>query len=150
MKTSRCLLVLAVSILWATSAAATGELGGPAAAESGATESAAETSDKVARAILTSNIVDREPVDDLESLTNDHTRIYFFTELQDLEGTRVTHKWEYQGKIMSEVHLTIGGSHWRIWSSKNLDPTWLGHWTVSVVSEDGMILASDTFIYAEE
>jgi hypothetical protein len=146
MKTPRRLLVLACALLWTTSAAATGELGAPTIIE----ESTAPAGEKVARAILTSKIVDREPVDELESLTSDRTQIYFFTELHGLEGSRVTHRWEYQGKTMGEVHLSIQGPRWRIWSSKTLEPSWVGHWKVSVLSEDGQVLASKSFVYAEK
>ena len=148
MKTSRRLLALACAcaFLLSTSAAATGELGAPAATQA----SPAPASESVVRAILTSQVVDREPVDELASLTSDHSQIYLFTELHGLQGTRVTHRWEYQGKTMGEVHLSIGGPRWRIWSSKKLEPSWLGHWTVSVVNEDGQILASRSFIYAEK
>jgi hypothetical protein len=148
--------VASVLLLIASSAGATGEVAGPSQKASETSDAprggsnAVIHSDSVARAILTSEVVDREPVDDLESLTSERTQIYFFTELVGLEGTRVTHRWEYKGESVDEVHLSIGGPRWRIWSSKKLDPTWLGHWAVSLVSEDGEVLATDTFIYAEK
>ena len=39
----------------------------------------------VARAVFTTQIVDREPVDELTELANDSERIYFFTDFQCLD-----------------------------------------------------------------
>ena len=103
----------------------------------------------VLRAILTTGVEEREPIDQVETLTNDNGQIVFFTELGDAEGQTVTHRWEYQGEIIAEVPLDIGSARWRTYSSKMLDPTWLGEWKVSVVDGSGQILGSATFTYTE-
>ena len=101
----------------------------------------------VARGAFTTAIVDREPQDNLESLPNDHTMVYFFTELKDLAGQKVTHRWEYNGQVMAEVSFDVGGNRWRIQSSKNLQPIWLGEWTVTVVDAEENVLATHKFDY---
>jgi len=102
----------------------------------------------VPRAQFTSGIQDREPVDDLSNLTNDHTQVFFFTELKNLAGSRVLHRWEYNGQVMAEVPYEVGGDRWRVWSSKTLDPSWTGEWKVSVVDAAGSTLATGTFSYS--
>lgn len=112
------------------------------------TETAPETpSGSVSRSVLTSGISDREPIDRITGLSNNVTRIYYFTELSDLEGETVVHRWEYDGQVMAEVAFDIGAARWRVSSSKNLDPTWLGEWTVSVVDSQGTSLHVDHFLY---
>ena len=102
----------------------------------------------VARAVFTSQIVDREPVDQLTELTNDSERIYFFTDLRGMTGQIVTHQWEYAGNVMAEVKFKVGnGSRWRVYSSKNLLPAWTGKWTVSVIDENGSSLNVSSFTY---
>lgn len=102
----------------------------------------------VARAIFTSQIADREPVDSLTELANDTQRIYFFTDLRGLTGQIITHQWEYAGKVMAEVKFKVGGGpRWRVYSSKNLLPEWTGDWTVSVIDENGSTLNASTFSY---
>jgi hypothetical protein len=54
----------------------------------------------MARAGFTSGIVDREPQDDLDALTNDHVQVYFFTELRDMQGRTVIHRWMWNGEVM--------------------------------------------------
>jgi len=107
----------------------------------------AKSAASVARASFTSAIQDREPTDTLTSLSNDKTRLYYFTEIRDGAGQKITHRWEYNGKVMSEMSFDVGSSRWRVFSSKNLDPSWTGEWKVSVVDESGGTLGASTFTY---
>ncbi len=105
------------------------------------------TSEHVARAVFTSGVQDREPTDALANLSNDKNQIYFFSELRGLGGQTVTHRWEYQGKVMSEVKFNVGGPRWRVWSNKTLLPQLTGEWRVSVVDGEGNSLATASFNY---
>ena len=102
----------------------------------------------VARATLTSGVTDREPVDTVTDVTTDQRVIYFFSELQSMSGERITHRWEYNGQVMAEVPFSVGGPRWRVWSSKSLEPFWVGEWTVSVM-KDGAVLESRSVRYAD-
>jgi hypothetical protein len=103
----------------------------------------------VARAIFTSAIVDREPVDNLTTVSGDTNRVFFFSDLRGLAGQIVTHRWEYDGKVMAEVTFKVGnGARWRVYSSKNLLPEWTGQWTVVVSNESGQPLESSMFEYS--
>ncbi|MCW8956211.1 MAG: DUF2914 domain-containing protein [Gammaproteobacteria bacterium] len=101
----------------------------------------------VARAIFATDIQDREPVDQVGQLTNDHSLVYFFTEIRGLEGQTITHRWEQGGEVRAEVNFNVGGNRWRVWSSKNLQPGWLGEWKVSVVDAGGNVLSQESFAY---
>lgn len=114
-----------------------------------ASSPATQPDGSVARATLTSEIMDREPADNLATLSNDQNHIYYFTEIRNMPGGSVTHRWEYNGEVMAEVPFNIGGSRWRIYSSKNLDPQWLGEWKVSTVDANGSIMSVNTFTYTE-
>ena len=103
--------------------------------------------DGVARASFTTAIQDREPADQVGQLTNDTGVVYFFTELRGLEGQTVTHRWEHGGEVRAEVSFNVGGNRWRVWSSKNLQPGWLGEWQVSVVDEGGNVMSQESFAY---
>ena len=133
---------LAVALLLGTSLSA--------AEETPATGAAAEARHgSVARAIFTTQIVDREPVDDLVTIPNSLQRVYFFSELRGLEGQIVTHRWEYNGQVMAEVKFKVGGPRWRVYSSKNLLPEWLGKWTVVVSDENGWPIKASVFEYTQ-
>jgi hypothetical protein len=101
----------------------------------------------VARAQFTNAVQDREPTDKVTNLTNDKTQIYFFTEIKDAANHKITHRWEHDGKVMSEVSFDVGSDRWRVFSSKTLDPSWTGEWKVSVIDETGGTLGASTFSY---
>ncbi|MDH5472891.1 MAG: DUF2914 domain-containing protein [Gammaproteobacteria bacterium] len=108
--------------------------------------------DGVARSVFTTGIDNREPVDQIGQLTNDNAVIYFFTEIRGMEGHTITHRWLKEGEVQAEVAFNVGANRWRVWSSKNLDASWIGNWQVMVVDEGGNTLAQESFAYipAEE
>lgn len=108
---------------------------------------AALAAGSVARAVFTNQIVDREPADEVTSLPNTVDKVYFFSDLRNLEGQIVTHRWEYNGNTMAEVTFKVGGPRWRVYSSKNLIPGWTGTWTVVVSNEAGETLNTTSFEY---
>ena len=118
-------------------------LTGQAGAEQGAEASGSEGS--VVRALFTTGISEREPQDSVMELMNDSGKILFFTEFKGMSGQTAFHRWEYQGKVMAEVPFQIGAERWRVWSSKNLEPSWTGDWQVTAVDESGNELTTRSF-----
>lgn len=129
--------------------AATATAQGPAPTTAAPAAAPAVTSGSVTRAVFTSGIAEREPVDNLSTLGNGVTRVYFFTELKDLAGQAVTHRWEFNDKTMAEIKFDVGAPRWRVFSNKTLDPSWLGTWKVSVVDAAGSVLSATTFMYTQ-
>ncbi len=101
---------------------------------------------EVARAQFTSSVVDREPQDAIEMLSNDSTEVTYFTELRDMQGQTVIHRWEYDGQSW-DVAFDVGGPRWRVYSTKSLDPSWTGAWTVKVVDMEGNVLSEKKIEY---
>jgi len=124
----------------------------PATSESAAAESAhpaIPAAGRVTRAQFTSEVKNLEPLDSLMALSNDKTRIAYFTEIQDMAGQTVIHRWEYNGKVMAEVPFKVGAARWRVYSTKTLDPSWVGEWKASVVDSAGSSLSVNTFTYTK-
>lgn len=103
-----------------------------------------DQSGAIARATFTSNVVGREPVDSITSISKTSGEMYYFTELKDMEGQTVTHRWEYNGEVMAEVEFKVGAPRWRVYSVKKLDPKWTGKWTVVVTDGNGTTLKTDS------
>ena len=103
----------------------------------------AQEEGSVARAMFTSAVEEREPVDTLERVPADTPSVHYFTELGDLTDRTVTHVWSHEGEAMDEVSFDVGGPRWRVWSRKTLRPEWAGEWTVTVVDDAGNELHSD-------
>jgi hypothetical protein len=151
------LLVLIAGGLWTPFYAPAADNGQPAAAaghvmmDTQAAEARAKPAvaiaGRVTRALFTRKVKDLEPVDTVSVLTNDKTRITYFTEIHGMAGQTITHRWEFNGKVLLEIKHEVGSSHWRAYTSKTLDPTWLGEWKASVVDAAGGTLSVNTFTY---
>ncbi len=101
----------------------------------------------VKRSQFTTSIRNREPQNTIRQLGNDRQKVYYFTELTNMQGQTVRHRWKYKGKVMAEVEFKVKGPRWRVFSSKWLERRWVGKWTASVVSRTGRRLASSSFTY---
>lgn len=96
----------------------------------------------VARALFTTGIENREPVDELTATDTALETLFFFTEISNMAGEQVMHRWVYNGQVMAEVPFAIGGPRWRVYSSKEMIPGWVGQWRVDVVNATGEVVAS--------
>ena len=101
----------------------------------------------VSRAQFTTDVVDREPVDLVDTLSTDSTQIKYFSELTELQGQTVTHQWVYNDEVMFEKSFEVGGPRWRVWTSKSLQPGWAGVWTVHVLDGARNKILTQTFEY---
>ena len=102
----------------------------------------------VSRALFTIGVDNREPVIMVDSISsNSYNSISFFTELTDLSGHTITHQWMFDGKIMFEKSFDVAGARWRVWTSKTLQKSLTGTWTVNVMDDDRSVLESKSFEY---
>ena len=101
----------------------------------------------VARGQFTTDVMDREPVDYVETLSTDARQVKYFTELNDMQGQTVTHQWVYNDSVMFEKLFEVGGPRWRVWTSKSLQPGWSGIWYVNTLDQEGNVLMTQSFTY---
>lgn len=104
----------------------------------------------VSRAQFTTAVLDREPTDEISAISPDTERVFFFTELRNMDGTTVTHRWSLNGTVMAEVSFNVRASRWRVHSSKTLLPEWRGDWVVDVVDENGVVVETRTVGYGAQ
>jgi len=142
-----CLLTLGLFSFTAIAQESGDTTSAPAASETETTTAPAMDNQHVARAVFTSSVENREPVDTISTLSNDKNRIYFYTDLRGLGGQTVTHRWEYDGKTMGEIKFNVGGPRWRVWSSKTLLPQWTGEWRVEILDGAGNKISEASFNY---
>ena len=106
--------------------------------------------ENISNAEFAMEIKDRTPLNIIEELDNSFGKIYFFTNIRNLKGQIIRHRWIYKNKVMAEVEFDINGPRWRVWSSKNLWPTWLGEWSVEVLNANSEVLYKKEFNYIEK
>ena len=103
----------------------------------------------ISNAVFALDVEDRVPINIVEEADNSLGKIYFFTNIRNLSGERITHRWIYEGRVMADVSFNINGPRWRVWSSKNLWNTWIGEWRVEVLTNDGSVLYEKVFNYVD-
>lgn len=106
----------------------------------------------VARAQFASDVVNREPVDQLSSkLTIPEgglLKVYLFLELTQLKGETVYYDWYRNGKRSARVRIKIGQQQAPVASSKFIDRNMTGDWEVRVSTESGKQIGTFPFTVA--
>ncbi|GAB4266240.1 MAG: hypothetical protein Kow0065_17060 [Methylomicrobium sp.] len=98
---------------------------------------------KVPRGVLTNNVVDKEPVEELLSpivLKNNQTRkIYYFTEIKDMKGRQLYHQWIRNKVLLQKDTIRPAGNRWRVSSNRGLSVLDRGKWIVQLIDDKGLI-----------
>jgi len=63
--------------------------------------------ENISNAVFALDIEDRVPINIVEEADNSLGKIYFFTNIRNLSGERITHRWIYQGRVMADVSLIL-------------------------------------------
>lgn len=115
------------------------------------------TDQKVEKIIFCTDVVNREPVGEIQQLSAQTSRLFCYTVIRnDSAATTIKHLWLLNGQLISEVELPIGTSPaWRTWSSKQIPPDHKGPWQVLIRDAKGnelskKILPSETVTKADK
>jgi len=95
-------------------------------------------------AAIAFDVEDREPVDPGTAFPADVGMLYGWTRITGASGTTIQHVWMH-GEDEWAVDIDVGGSPWRVWSTKIIQPEWTGEWTFEVRSEAGYVVHTTTF-----
>lgn len=97
-------------------------------------------------AVITTAVIDREPVDSVEVYPIQDGLLYCYTRILGAsEPTAVTHAWYRGDQLMSRVELPVKSPDWRTWSAKRMLADWEGDWRVDILNADGRVLTSTRF-----
>ena len=108
-------------------------------------EDSGEPAGPVIRAVVCTEVVEREPVGEASAFEAGVELLFCFTEITGLEGTTITHAWIHDGKTRARVELLVRSPRWRTWSSKKLAPGWTGSWQVKILDAEGIVLSTVSF-----
>lgn len=101
----------------------------------------------VSNATFTSGVSDGAPVDYRQEFFRDTSVVYFYSELLDLQGQTVTHRWSLEGRMMQKVPIAVTSPRQTAWSKSVMQPEWAGNWAVDVVDQNGKVLNRSNFAY---
>lgn len=102
-----------------------------------------EASGAAARAIFTTAVENKEPVNDLNSVAVTARTVSFFTELVNLNGKTVTHRWSVHGEVVYAKDFRVGANRWRVWTTKTITP-YEDDMVVVQILVDGQAISQET------
>ncbi len=100
---------------------------------------------EVSEGAITTQVVERAPVDAISSIPATTGKLYCFTRITGGSNDKVVHVWRYEGTEMARVELSVRSANWRTWSSKTILPEWKGAWSVDVLDTSGAKLTTIPF-----
>ena len=106
----------------------------------------AETAEIVQSAFAMS-IKNHQPINVVQQLNKNISKIYFFTDMRNFQGQTLTHQWSLNGWIAQSIPFEVKGNRWRVSSNKSLKPRSKGTWTVKVLNEQGNIIKQASISY---
>ena len=97
--------------------------------------------------VIARAVADRMPVDTASTFQADVGRVACWARITGAAGSTIHLVWMHGGQEF-QVPMQIGGSPWRVWSTKEMQPDWTGEWRVEARSETGTVLATRSFTIA--
>jgi hypothetical protein len=103
---------------------------------------------KVKEFVLCKDVIEREPVDVVQSFSANDERGWVFARIHNSNGFQnVTFRWLHNEEIYSEVETKIGNSdNWRTYSNAAIQE---GFWKVQLLSESDSLLREIRFTISE-
>ena len=99
---------------------------------------------RIARALLTTGVNNKEPLDVIVSPVvvnkNKASGVFYFTEIVDMKGVDLYHRWLWNDQVQYNRKINILGDRWRAATSKTIPYTKTGNWNVRLVNNEGVIL----------
>jgi len=99
---------------------------------------------RVVRALLTTGVENKEPLDVIGSPVivnkNKATGLFYFTEIIDMKGEDLYHRWLWNDKLIYNREINILGNRWRTTTSKKIPYSKAGNWSVRLVNNEGIVL----------
>ncbi len=109
---------------------------------------------RITRALLTSGLNNKEPLDNISSFItvneNKAQGVYYFTEIMNMKGQRLSHHWLWNNKMIYKKTFNILGNRWRAATSKLIPYSKAGLWRVKLVNEKGDSLNEINFEVIKE
>ncbi len=106
---------------------------------------------KIAEAVISQSVENREPVSVLSEQVPKYVRsVSFFTVIDNANGEVIYHRWRTDNEILATIELPIKSDHYRTWSSKQMASAWQGQWYVEVLDSNQNVIYRTQFKYGNQ
>jgi hypothetical protein len=95
---------------------------------------------EVAEAAIATGVENRQPVGAAEKFSASAGKLFCWSKISGgAAGGEIVHEWRKGEEVVAEVKLNIGGSPWRVYSSKVITPEMTGKWSVAIKQGDQVL-----------
>lgn len=94
--------------------------------------------------VIALSVEDRQPVGGGTTFPEDIGQLTAWTRVTGAANTTIEHVWRYR-EHERVIPVSVGGSPWRTWTTKNIPPEWDGEWTFEVRNANGEVVSTTTF-----
>ncbi len=95
---------------------------------------------EVLEAAVATGVEHRQPVGAAETFTAQVGKLFCWSKISGgSAGGEIVHEWRRGDEVVASVPLAIGGSPWRVYSSKIILPEMTGKWSVAVKQGDQVL-----------
>lgn len=105
---------------------------------------------QVNRAFFTTRLKNNEPVNEVLILENNKRKLYFFSEVKNMKGKMLFHRWEYRGEKVYEQKFRVDNNSAKLVSKYKLDPRQTGEWMVVISDGRGWPIKAVVFKYVKK
>ena len=105
---------------------------------------------EVSRAFFTTKLKKAEPLNEVLILENDNHNLYFFSEVKNMYGKTIVHRWEYRGEKVFEKKFQVSKNSDKLISKYKLDPARTGEWMVVMADERGWPIKAVMFKFVKK
>ena len=101
----------------------------------------------VEKIVISSQIIDKNPIDENILYFNDINSLYCYTAVANSNKyNKIVHVWKYENNDYLKSYIKVGKSpYWRCWSKLNISSTMVGDWQVIATDTIGNHLDSIEF-----
>lgn len=105
---------------------------------------------EVTRALFTSKLKKNEPGNEVLILENNNQNLYFFSEVKNMHGKTIFHRWEHRGDKVFEQKFKVSMKSEKLISRHKLDPAKTGEWMVIITDDRGWPIKATMFKYVKK
>lgn len=105
---------------------------------------------QVSRAFFTTRLKNKEPANEVLILENNNRNVFFFSEVQNMKGKIIFHRWEYGGEMIHEKKFQVATNSEKLLSKYKLSPDSTGEWMVVIADERGWPIKAVMFKYVNK
>ena len=98
----------------------------------------------VSRAVICTGIMNHEPTDSVTQVPSTASKVFFFTEINGMEGKTITHRWLKDGSKIADIRISVASNRYRCHSSRTVSGK-TGYWTAQVLDSNGNKLKEVAF-----